>query len=183
MPCIFLAFKCVPVRENVSVVLSAVTHSDPRAHFPSRPQIFTLPGILKSTCRIDVRWFPFDTQKCDLKFGSWTYDGWLLDLRMLEADTSGYVANGEWDLVGKGVIKFLVLIVLLLLAFPSVDSPSLASKMLDYSKTQKQNKLHVCVCVYFCSTLLTREVVKIGSTCNIRGRIKIWHGYNLRRSD
>ncbi|XP_061462912.1 neuronal acetylcholine receptor subunit alpha-7-like [Rhineura floridana] len=58
------------------------------------------PGILKSTCRIDVRWFPFDTQKCDLKFGSWTYDGWLLDLRMLEMDTSGYVANGEWDLVG-----------------------------------------------------------------------------------
>ncbi|XP_053224919.1 neuronal acetylcholine receptor subunit alpha-7-like [Podarcis raffonei] len=58
------------------------------------------PGILKSTCRIDVRWFPFDTQKCDLKFGSWTYDGWLLDLRMLETDTSGYVANGEWDLMG-----------------------------------------------------------------------------------
>ncbi|XP_077176589.1 neuronal acetylcholine receptor subunit alpha-7-like isoform X1 [Paroedura picta] len=58
------------------------------------------PGILKSTCRIDVRWFPFDTQKCDLKFGSWTYDGWLLDLHMTEADTSGYVSNGEWDLVG-----------------------------------------------------------------------------------
>ncbi|XP_053133372.1 neuronal acetylcholine receptor subunit alpha-7-like isoform X2 [Hemicordylus capensis] len=58
------------------------------------------PGILKSTCQIDVRWFPFDTQKCDLKFGSWTYDGWLLDLRMLETDTSGYIANGEWDLVG-----------------------------------------------------------------------------------
>nr|XP_056709519.1 neuronal acetylcholine receptor subunit alpha-7-like [Euleptes europaea] len=58
------------------------------------------PGILKSTCRIDVRWFPFDTQKCDLKFGSWTYDGWLLDLHMKDADTSGYVANGEWDLVG-----------------------------------------------------------------------------------
>ncbi|XP_072839922.2 neuronal acetylcholine receptor subunit alpha-7 isoform X1 [Pogona vitticeps] len=57
------------------------------------------PGILKSTCQIDVRWFPFDTQKCDLKFGSWTYDGWLLELRMMDADTSGYVANGEWDLV------------------------------------------------------------------------------------
>ncbi|XP_039219051.1 neuronal acetylcholine receptor subunit alpha-7-like isoform X1 [Crotalus tigris] len=58
------------------------------------------PGVLKSTCRIDVRWFPFDTQKCILKFGSWTHDGWLLDLRMLESDTSGYVSNGEWDLVG-----------------------------------------------------------------------------------
>ncbi|CAL8302594.1 unnamed protein product [Arctogadus glacialis] len=58
------------------------------------------PGILKSTCYIDVRWFPFDVQKCDLKFGSWTHNGWLLDLQMLEVDTSTYIPNGEWDLVG-----------------------------------------------------------------------------------
>uniref|UniRef100_A0A8C6ZGT0 Neuronal acetylcholine receptor subunit alpha-7 n=1 Tax=Nothoprocta perdicaria TaxID=30464 RepID=A0A8C6ZGT0_NOTPE len=57
------------------------------------------PGILKSTCYIDVRWFPFDVQKCDLKFGSWTHSGWLLDLQMLEADISNYISNGEWDLV------------------------------------------------------------------------------------
>ncbi|XP_071764417.2 cholinergic receptor, nicotinic, alpha 11 [Centroberyx gerrardi] len=53
-----------------------------------------------STCNVDVRWFPFDIQKCELKFGSWTYDGWLLDLQMNEADVSGYMPNGEWDLVG-----------------------------------------------------------------------------------
>ncbi|XP_068615898.1 neuronal acetylcholine receptor subunit alpha-7, partial [Brachionichthys hirsutus] len=58
------------------------------------------PGILKSTCDIDVRWFPFDVQKCDLKFGSWTHNGWLLDLQMLDVDTSTYIPNGEWDLVG-----------------------------------------------------------------------------------
>ncbi|KAK5866401.1 hypothetical protein PBY51_020595 [Eleginops maclovinus] len=58
------------------------------------------PGILKSTCYIDVRWFPFDVQKCDLKFGSWTHNGWLLDLQMIEADISTYIPNGEWDLVG-----------------------------------------------------------------------------------
>ncbi|KAM8792602.1 neuronal acetylcholine receptor subunit alpha-7-like [Eudromia elegans] len=57
------------------------------------------PGILKSTCYIDVRWFPFDVQKCDLKFGSWTHSGSLLDLQMLEADISNYISNGEWDLV------------------------------------------------------------------------------------
>uniref|UniRef100_A0A8C9SHG7 Neuronal acetylcholine receptor subunit alpha-7-like n=1 Tax=Scleropages formosus TaxID=113540 RepID=A0A8C9SHG7_SCLFO len=57
------------------------------------------PGIFKSTCYIDVRWFPFDVQKCDLKFGSWSYGGWSLDLQMMEADTTGYIANGEWDLV------------------------------------------------------------------------------------
>ncbi|XP_056439113.1 cholinergic receptor, nicotinic, alpha 11 [Gadus chalcogrammus] len=58
------------------------------------------PGIFMSTCNVDVRWFPFDMQKCELKFGSWTYDGWLLDLQMNEADISGYMPNGEWDLVG-----------------------------------------------------------------------------------
>ncbi|XP_043083277.1 neuronal acetylcholine receptor subunit alpha-7 isoform X2 [Puntigrus tetrazona] len=57
------------------------------------------PGIFKSTCYIDVRWFPFDVQRCDLKFGSWTYGGWSLDLQMMEADITGYIANGEWDLV------------------------------------------------------------------------------------
>uniref|UniRef100_S4R4M0 Uncharacterized protein n=1 Tax=Petromyzon marinus TaxID=7757 RepID=S4R4M0_PETMA len=58
------------------------------------------PGILKSSCKIDVRWFPFDVQSCDLKFGSWTHDGWLIDLHLLHADTSGYLPNGEWDLIG-----------------------------------------------------------------------------------
>lgn len=58
-------------------------------------------GIFMSTCNVDVRWFPFDIQKCELKFGSWTFDGWLLDLQMSEADISSYMPNGEWDLVGE----------------------------------------------------------------------------------
>uniref|UniRef100_A0A8D3B1R5 Neuronal acetylcholine receptor subunit alpha-7-like n=1 Tax=Scophthalmus maximus TaxID=52904 RepID=A0A8D3B1R5_SCOMX len=57
------------------------------------------PGIFISTCNVDVRWFPFDIQRCELKFGSWTFDGWLLDLQMKEADVSGYMRNGEWDLL------------------------------------------------------------------------------------
>ncbi|XP_017730892.1 PREDICTED: neuronal acetylcholine receptor subunit alpha-7 [Rhinopithecus bieti] len=57
-------------------------------------------GIFKSSCYIDVRWFPFDVQHCKLKFGSWSYGGWSLDLQMQEADISGYIPNGEWDLVG-----------------------------------------------------------------------------------
>uniref|UniRef100_A0A674M9V8 Uncharacterized protein n=1 Tax=Takifugu rubripes TaxID=31033 RepID=A0A674M9V8_TAKRU len=57
------------------------------------------PGIFTSTCNVDVRWFPFDIQRCELKFGSWTFDGWLLDIQMKEADVSGYMHNGEWDLL------------------------------------------------------------------------------------
>ncbi|XP_074523221.1 neuronal acetylcholine receptor subunit alpha-7-like [Halichoeres trimaculatus] len=60
---------------------------------------FIPPGIFKSTCSIDVRWFPFDVQRCELKFGSWTYGGWSLDLKIEDADISNYISNGEWDLV------------------------------------------------------------------------------------
>uniref|UniRef100_A0A8C6TNP9 Neuronal acetylcholine receptor subunit alpha-7 n=1 Tax=Neogobius melanostomus TaxID=47308 RepID=A0A8C6TNP9_9GOBI len=63
--------------------------------------VYLPPGIFVSTCSVDVRWFPFDIQRCELKFGSWTFDGWLLDMQMNKADVSGYMPNGEWELLGK----------------------------------------------------------------------------------
>uniref|UniRef100_A0A1B0B3C4 Neurotransmitter-gated ion-channel ligand-binding domain-containing protein n=1 Tax=Glossina palpalis gambiensis TaxID=67801 RepID=A0A1B0B3C4_9MUSC len=38
------------------------------------------PAIYKSSCEIDVEYFPFDEQTCVLKFGSWTYDGFKVGL-------------------------------------------------------------------------------------------------------
>ena len=38
------------------------------------------PAIFMSTCQIDITNFPFDVQECMLKFGSWTYDGYKLDI-------------------------------------------------------------------------------------------------------
>jgi len=62
------------------------------------------PGIFMSTCKIDITWFPFDDQNCEMKFGSWTYNGFKLDLKLkspnAEGDTSGYTTNGEWALIG-----------------------------------------------------------------------------------
>ncbi|XP_014616026.1 PREDICTED: acetylcholine receptor subunit alpha-type acr-16 isoform X4 [Polistes canadensis] len=65
--------------------------------------LYVPPGIFKSTCKIDITWFPFDDQHCNMKFGSWTYDGNQLDL-VLESekggDLSDFIMNGEWYLIG-----------------------------------------------------------------------------------
>lgn len=62
------------------------------------------PGMFKSTCHINIRWFPFDKQECEMKFGSWTYDGTKIDLQFLdgipEGSMKGFATNGEWDLEG-----------------------------------------------------------------------------------
>ncbi|KAK9718868.1 Neurotransmitter-gated ion-channel transmembrane region [Popillia japonica] len=65
--------------------------------------LYVPPGIFKSTCKIDITWFPFDDQHCDMKFGSWTYDGNQLDLVLKSeegGDLSDFITNGEWYLIG-----------------------------------------------------------------------------------
>ena len=37
--------------------------------------LYIPPGIFRSTCKIDLTWFPFDQQNCKMKLGSWTYSG------------------------------------------------------------------------------------------------------------
>jgi hypothetical protein len=36
--------------------------------------------IYKSYCAINIEYYPFDIQDCYMKFGTWTYDGQLIDL-------------------------------------------------------------------------------------------------------
>ena len=65
--------------------------------------LYIEPRVLKSRCKIDkTSRYPSDSQTCELKFGSWTYDGWKLDIQTLtdEADTSSLVVNDKWELLG-----------------------------------------------------------------------------------
>lgn len=46
--------------------------------------------------------FIIKDQRCEMKFGSWTYDGFQLDLQLQDetgGDISSFVTNGEWDLL------------------------------------------------------------------------------------
>ena len=45
------------------------------------------PIILKSSCKLSVRYFPFDEQFCRLKFVSWTYSKSALRLEPEETKT------------------------------------------------------------------------------------------------
>ena len=48
------------------------------------------PAIYHSSCEMDVEYFPFDEQTCVMKFGSWTYDGYQVDLRHQEEECTSY---------------------------------------------------------------------------------------------
>nr|BBE49564.1 nicotinic acetylcholine receptor alpha6 subunit 5 [Nilaparvata lugens] len=70
--------------------------------------LYVPPGIFKSTCKMDITWFPFDDQNCKMKFGSWTYDGSQLQLELKSeegGDLSDFITNGEWYLLGMPGVK------------------------------------------------------------------------------
>lgn len=75
------------------------------------------PAIYKSSCTINVEYFPFDVQHCTMKFGSWTYDGQQVDLIHasqtvkenesepsdnyvpIGMDLTDFYPNHEWDIM------------------------------------------------------------------------------------
>ncbi|XP_048238963.1 neuronal acetylcholine receptor subunit alpha-10-like [Haliotis rufescens] len=58
--------------------------------------------ILKTSCTIDVAYFPMDQQHCQMTFLSWTSNGDQLNLTNGESGDVGlyeYIGNAEWDMV------------------------------------------------------------------------------------
>ncbi|CAG5115247.1 unnamed protein product, partial [Candidula unifasciata] len=70
---------------------------------------FIPPAIYTSSCTIDVRYFPFDQQECEMKFGSWTFEGKTLVYKFQDSINNiiltDYMKNGAWDIIdGPGRI-------------------------------------------------------------------------------
>uniref|UniRef100_A0A8C5PXP7 Cholinergic receptor nicotinic alpha 9 subunit n=1 Tax=Leptobrachium leishanense TaxID=445787 RepID=A0A8C5PXP7_9ANUR len=68
------------------------------------------PAITKSSCVVDVAYFPFDDQQCNLTFGSWTYNGNQVDLinAMDTGDLSDFVENVEWEMQGMPAVRNVI---------------------------------------------------------------------------
>ncbi|KAG8188793.1 hypothetical protein JTE90_009186 [Oedothorax gibbosus] len=88
---------------EVTIMTKAIIHNDGKV-------VWNPPAIYKSSCQIDVQYFPFDKQDCFMKFGSWTYDGYQVDLKHLQEipdkeivpigmDLSEFYLSVEWDIM------------------------------------------------------------------------------------
>lgn len=69
------------------------------------------PAITKSSCKVDVSFFPFDAQQCRFTYGSWTYNGNQLNIlnAMESADLADLVENVEWEVLGMPAKRNIVL--------------------------------------------------------------------------
>ncbi|XP_071502940.1 neuronal acetylcholine receptor subunit alpha-3-like isoform X2 [Diadema antillarum] len=88
---------------EVTLMAKALVYSDGTVYWLP-------PAIYKSSCKINVRYFPFDQQQCIMKFGSWTYDGSLIDLTPGndDVDLEDYWESGEWDIVETPATKHTI---------------------------------------------------------------------------
>ena len=69
--------------------------------------------------KVDMTFFPFDTQECVMKFGSWSYTKNYLNIMInnptnaivgggqkgeILIDPAQYIKSTEWEIVGKGSV-------------------------------------------------------------------------------
>nr|XP_012151345.1 PREDICTED: acetylcholine receptor subunit alpha-like 1 [Megachile rotundata] len=94
---------------EVTIMTKAILHHTGKV-------VWKPPAIYKSFCEINVEYFPFDEQTCFMKFGSWTYDGYTVDLRHLHQtedsnrievgiDLTDYYISVEWDIIKVPAVR------------------------------------------------------------------------------
>ncbi|CAF1168825.1 unnamed protein product [Rotaria sp. Silwood1] len=80
---------------EVTLMTKATVYYDGRV-------IWEPPAIYKSSCTINVEFFPFDIQRCQMKFGSWTYNGEQVDLVHINQ------TNGSTTIYGNNSVQYAI---------------------------------------------------------------------------
>ncbi|CAF0735292.1 unnamed protein product [Rotaria sp. Silwood1] len=80
---------------EVTLMTKATVYYDGRV-------IWEPPAIYKSSCTINVEFFPFDIQHCQMKFGSWTYSGEQVDLVHINQ------TNGSIPVYGNNSVPYAI---------------------------------------------------------------------------
>ncbi|XP_057314526.1 neuronal acetylcholine receptor subunit alpha-9-like isoform X2 [Hydractinia symbiolongicarpus] len=68
------------------------------------------PSIIRTGCNIDITNFPFDEQRCDLHFGSWSFAGHELNIfrDREEADLAFYLESAEFNLLSATATRKII---------------------------------------------------------------------------
>ncbi|GIY44745.1 acetylcholine receptor subunit alpha-like [Caerostris extrusa] len=138
---------------------------------PSGNVFWPPPTKLRSTCPVDVTYFPFDDQTCIMKMGSWIYDGLQVDVmnsmlivlidviklrticRTSEVDLSNYVPNGEWELLDARIVRNVVYYSCCTEPFPDVTITLVIRRKDPVLHVQRRDALHDDVRAYPVSVL------------------------------
>lgn len=68
---------------------------------------YLFPAVYHSSCSLDISFFPFDEQYCNLTFLSWTHAGNEIDIfnKLEDADMSYFVLHEEWILLDVKMVR------------------------------------------------------------------------------
>uniref|UniRef100_A0AC34QMV7 Uncharacterized protein n=1 Tax=Panagrolaimus sp. JU765 TaxID=591449 RepID=A0AC34QMV7_9BILA len=67
---------------------------------------FLYPAIYTVTCRLNIRYFPYDQQNCTLTISSWTNSKSALDYYADEyVNLQSYISNEEWDVISFKIYR------------------------------------------------------------------------------
>ena len=84
---------------------------------------YNFPTVITSMCPVDVTYFPFDTQTCLLKFGSWAYHGLHIDITNLSmvGDLASFVHSVEWAVESIPVTRNVIVYGCCIEPYPDVS--------------------------------------------------------------
>ena len=77
---------------------STIQSNHPVSVYPNGSVASIHRSVLTTSCTMNVRFFPFDTQNCTIKFGSWIYSNFEINLTIdtNQPLTIEYRENGVW---------------------------------------------------------------------------------------